>query len=155
MNQQHHVIGTILAAFTVHGDPKAQPRARAFARNGMVRMYDPGTAESWKGCVALAAMDHVPPAPNSGPLMLTLAFLFKRPKAHYKASGLLKDSAPLWHEKKPDIDNLAKAVMDAATTLGLWHDDKQVATLSTLKRYVVGDERPGCNVTISSLTPQE
>jgi hypothetical protein len=36
----------------VHGEPKGQPRPRAFARGGMVRMYDPATAEGWKSAIA-------------------------------------------------------------------------------------------------------
>ena len=54
--------------------------------------------------------------------------------------------------KKPDLDNLVKAVMDACTMLGFWSDDKQVATISTLKRFVHGDEFPGADVTISTLS---
>jgi len=41
--------------FFVSGDPKAQPRIRAFAINGHARVYDPGTAEGWKSLIAVAA----------------------------------------------------------------------------------------------------
>jgi len=156
MSENHHLVrGQALASFTAYGTPKAQPRARAFARNGHVRMYDPATAEGWKGQIALAVQDYLTGRPYEGPLLLTLVFLFPRPKAHYKASGLLKDNAPLWHDKKPDIDNAAKAVMDALTAVGLWHDDKQVASVSMLKRYTMADERAGCAITVASLLPLE
>ena len=156
MSDTHHLLrGRAMASFTAYGTPKGQPRARAFARNGHVRMYDPATAEGWKGQVALAAQDYLPPEPLDGPLLLSLAFLFPRPKAHFKSSGLLREDAPLWHDKKPDIDNAAKAVMDALTTLGMWGDDKQVASVSMLKRYTMNDERAGCQITVASLLPME
>ena len=152
----HHVQATALASFTAYGEPKGQPRARAFAMGrGKVRMYDPGTAEGWKSQIAHAAQDFIPPTPHQGPLLLTLCFLFPRPKAHFRANGLLKETAPLWVEKKPDIDNAAKAVMDALTMLGMWDDDKQVASVSKLKRYIMNDERAGCEITIATLSPNE
>ena len=156
MSENHQLVrGHALASFTAYGTPKGQPRARAFARNGKVRMYDPATAEGWKGSIALAVQDHLPPQPYEGPLLLTLVFLFPRPKAHFRANGLMREDAPLWHDKKPDIDNAAKAVMDALTTIGLWKDDKQVASVSMLKRYNMGAERAGCAITVASLEPLE
>ena len=44
----------LIATAFVHGEPKAQPRAKAFARNGRAGIYDPGTAEGWKGAIAAA-----------------------------------------------------------------------------------------------------
>ena len=32
-------------SFTVLGDPKGQPRPKAFSRGGHAAVYDPGTAE--------------------------------------------------------------------------------------------------------------
>jgi Holliday junction resolvase RusA-like endonuclease len=121
-------------SFVVYGTPKGQPRPRAFARNGLVRMYDPGTAEAWKGEIALAAKPHTPSEPIAGPVALNLQFYFARPKKHYKRETLRAD-APYRHTGKPDIDNLCKAVMDALTQLRWWHDDAQVASLVGLKIY--------------------
>tara|TARA_Y100000590_G_scaffold8514_1_gene10678 strand:+ start:121 stop:594 length:474 start_codon:yes stop_codon:yes gene_type:complete len=153
MSDENHqrVTGICLANFRAYGDPKGQPRPRAFSMNGKVRMYDPGTAEHWKGQVAEAAHDHLPAAPYQGPLMLALVFYFKRPKAHFRSNGLLKDNAPLWVEKKPDLDNMAKAVMDALTAMGMWGDDKQVVVVNMLKRYTVDDERAGVEVNVASV----
>lgn len=150
--EQIRVLAGVACDFTAYGDPKGQPRARAFAMGrGKVRMYDHGTAEHWKGQVALAAHDYLPSAPLEGPLMVRLTFMMKRPKAHFRSNGLLKDTAPLWHDKKPDADNAAKAVLDALTTLGMWGDDKQVAVLSILMRYTIDAERPGCRVCVGQL----
>jgi Holliday junction resolvase RusA-like endonuclease len=121
--------------FSVFGDPKGQPRPRAFSRGGHARVFDPGTAEGWKSCIAIAARPHLPPKPLEGPLSVDLNFFFRRPKIHFKGQTL-RAEAPRYHTRTPDADNLAKAVLDALTTLGMWHDDAQVADLVVRKWYV-------------------
>lgn len=136
--------------FFVSGDPKGQPRARAFARNGMVRIYDPGTAEGWKSAVAAAYKEQCPTATTFSPydaIGVSLEFWFARPKSHMGKRGL-KDSAPRAHTQKPDCDNLAKAVLDAMTQLGVWRDDSQVWAIRVAKHWCNVPGSPGCNVII-------
>jgi Holliday junction resolvase RusA-like endonuclease len=138
--------------FFVSGEPKGQPRARAFAINRggktMVRMYDPATAEGWKNQIAAVARPFIPPTPPLGPVMLRLHFNFPRPKAHLRSDGNVRPNAPHWHTSKPDIDNCTKAVMDALKTLGFFKDDAQVCEKQVTKVYFV---QPGCIVTITYL----
>ena len=130
----------------VKGEPKGQPRARAFARGGMVRMYDPGTAEGWKSAIADEWRRSAPAMPKiETAVSLTLVFFMPRPKSHFNKNGL-KPAAPNWFEKKPDSDNLAKAVMDCLTQLGIWQDDDQVVILKVLKQYAASDA--GCEITV-------
>ena len=129
--------------FAVQGEPKAQPRPRAFARKmgsaWVARVYDAATAEGWKSLIALAARPHRPRAPIVGPVRVDLCFYFARPKSHFrtgKLSGVLRDDAPKFHTQKPDRDNLEKAVLDALTQVGgFWKDDSQVCAGSVSKRY--------------------
>jgi len=144
--------------FEVLGNPKGQPRPKAFARkfgNGkvMARVYDPGTAEGWKSQIAIAVRDLIPTPPLDGPIRLTIEFRLPRPKAHYhKVRGclypVLRDDAPHWHIGKPDTDNMTKAVKDCLTTLGMWRDDSQVCDEHPIKIY---GERPGMTVVISRI----
>jgi crossover junction endodeoxyribonuclease RusA len=131
--------------FTAFGDPKGQPRPRAFHRGGMTRVYDPGTAEGWKGQIAVAARPHKPKTPIEGPINVLLFFIFPRPKSHSTKKGL-RDSAPDFHTSKPDADNLAKAVLDCLTQLGFWKDDAQVCELQIHKRYGTNG---ACRITIN------
>lgn len=143
--------------FFAGGEPKGQPRPRAFAFNGKARMYDPGTAEGWKSCVAAAAHGNLPATALTGPVGLEVEFYFARPKSHYgtgRNAHALKPNAPHWCASKPDIDNAVKAIMDCCTTLGAWHDDAQVVTLIAAKRYA-DEMRTGAWITIRDLERTE
>lgn len=139
----------------IYGAPKAQPRTRAFASNGKARMYDPGTAEAWKGDIArqtkkLHGMN------LQGCLKVSLYFFMERPKSHFKTDGKsLKSVAPKrYFAKKPDADNLAKAVLDALTVLNIWQDDSQVVILEITKAWSI-DHRSGCVLTILTIEENE
>lgn len=135
----------------IPGEPKGQPRPRAFARGGSARVYDPGTAEGWKGLVAAALRPHLGD-PLLGPVRVTMRFLMPRPgRLHRK--GPHPEDGEIPHVGKPDVDNLAKAVLDVGTQLHLWHDDAQVARLVVEKSYHADKGgRPGLHFTIESLT---
>lgn len=132
----------------VAGNPRGQPRPRAFARHGKARVYDPGTAEHWKSQIALAFPQTI--LAYAGPVAVTLHFGFMRPKSHFRKGGGLTKSAPLAHLGKPDLDNAIKAVLDALTTIGVWPDDTQVVDLCATKRYADPGDRAGCQITIAT-----
>lgn len=125
--------------FFAQGLPKGQPRAKAVGFGGRARVYDPGTANDWKGCVKRAAHDAgATNALLSGPLECSLRITFPRPKSHFrtgKNAHLLRDDAPYYHTAKPDRDNSDKAIMDALTDACVWQDDCQVCTGRITKIY--------------------
>lgn len=135
-------------SFRVAGTPKGQPRPRAFARGGMVRVYDPGTAEGWKSIIALTSKPFLKDAHPDKSVDLTIDFWFKRPKAHFKADGSLKPMAPTFFKQKPDLDNLEKAVLDCLTVVGFWKDDCQVVHLQSTKNWASSACPEGCVITI-------
>ena len=110
----------------------------------MARMYDPSTAEGWKGQIADAAKQYLPEIPTELPVSLSLSFFMPRPKKHFNSKGLKMDS-PENFIQKPDADNLAKAVMDALTVIGMWKDDAQVYELRVLKKF---GEHTGAQITV-------
>lgn len=146
--------------FTVDGEPKPQPRPRAFARKMgnkfVARVFDAGTAEAWKSQVVLASKAFRPEQPMDGPVLVRLSFYLQRPKAHYIAGNPargLRPDAPFYHTGRPDFDNLAKAVCDALTQCGgFWHDDSQIATAIVTKMY---HDQPGCGINISLISSQD
>jgi Holliday junction resolvase RusA-like endonuclease len=136
--------------FFAQGTPKGQPRPRAFAMklgNGKfsARVFDAGTSEGWKSCVAMAAKPFLPPTPLTGPLEMSIDFYFARP------ARLLTKKSPdgeIPHTSKPDVDNLAKAVLDALTQTGMLVDDSQVYSLVAAKFYVVRGNTSGAQIEI-------
>lgn len=142
-------------AFTITGEPKGQPRPRAFARKmgsvHVARFYDSDVADEWKRAVQIVVLDasivHKWPL-TLGPVAISMCFSLPRPKSHFGAKGL-KASAPVHHSGKPDADNLAKLVMDQITKSGrVWRDDSQVVSLSVGKLWASGNES-GCSVLIA------
>lgn len=142
--------------FRVLGIPKAQPRARAFARKMggkfVARVYDAGTAESWKSMVVTCGNAVRPQVPLEGPLRVDITFLMPRPARLRK-----KKSPPgrIWFASKPDRDNLDKAVLDAMTQTGWWIDDAQVVSGMVQKVYCAVDEAPGAIIAVRQLLDSE
>ena len=140
-----------MITFFAIGNPKATPRPKAARIGGFTRIYTPGTADDWKMIVRHECgrvWDH---RQIEGPIALTLEFFFDRPANHTGKKGL-KPWAPSFHTSKPDVDNLAKAIMDALTNLGVWKDDSQVADLIVRKLYRNQNGAQGCRVTIKPET---
>lgn len=132
----------------VFGDPKGQPRPRAFARRMgnrfVARVYDSDVADAWKQEVdkALNATDWTC---EKGAVIL--AFWFQRPKSHFRANGELKSWAPALHVSKPDLDNLAKLVLDRMTKHGIWPDDSCVVSLTVTKNWAA-ERKAGCKIIV-------
>jgi Holliday junction resolvase RusA-like endonuclease len=135
--------------FHVSGTPKAQPRVKAFVRGGHAGVYTPDSAESWKQSVRQKAVANAPESLITGPIRLQLDFFLPRPKAHLDRHGVPKAKSPVWHCKKPDLDNLIKAVTDAITdTQQVWLDDSQIYQITAVKTYAL--YQSGCSVSINA-----
>ncbi len=130
--------------FTVIGTPKPQQRPRAVNRGGFSKVYSPMT--EWKERVIKAASE----LREQGnyfeqSIIVSIDYSFNRPKSHYgtgKNINKLKSSAPDYHIKRPDLDNLNKAVLDAIGDAGLWKDDSIVSVLNTRKFYTDNQQEP-------------
>jgi Holliday junction resolvase RusA-like endonuclease len=143
----------VTISFLVIGLPKAQPRPRAFYNKhlGQARVFEAGTAESWKGNVALAAREHRPATTHEGPVVLEIDILLPRPK---RLNRKADPDGKIPCIAKPDWDNLGKAISDAITPLGIWRDDCQVCDARVRKWYVAKpgqtfDALPGARITIT------
>ena len=88
--------------------------------------------------------------PVMGPVEVNAVFWLPRPKGHYRPSGGLRASAPLFPTVKPDGDKLLRALLDGLTGEA-FADDAQVINASAAKRYCDGAQNrtPGARVSIS------
>jgi len=112
----------LYCSIDVYGEPKGQPRPRAFVnkKTGRASVFDSGQAEGWKGQIALAARPYLPASPLEGPIRLGLTFYFPRPGRLMRKRD---PDGPVMHLSKPDFDNASKAVVDCLTQIGMWRDD--------------------------------
>ena len=113
--------------YTILGDPRPQGRPKFFRRGNFVGAYDPKQSRDYKQTLAAQLAAQSPEFIEQGKAVsIYVEFIFARPKSLPKR---VED-----HVKKPDLDNLIKALKDAAKGI-LWHDDSQVVQLSARKIY--------------------
>ena len=132
------------------GLPRPQPRP-CVTREG--HAYNPPSADAWKARVGLEARAIRGRTPLAGPIRVDVIFLFPRPLSHFigrRPERGLRPGAPVWHDIRPDRDNLDKAILDALTRARLWGDDAQIADGRIQKRYAAAGEPSGAVVTIGT-----
>ena len=129
------------ATFFIPGNPVAQGRGRIVRIGQNARIADPVKSREWKAYVKAVAAEHAPATPSSKPIYLSLRFDFMRPKSRKRDRFVVT---------RPDVDNLAKGIMDAMNGI-FFEDDRQVASLGVLKAYTKADGAPGVYVHLSDM----
>jgi Holliday junction resolvase RusA-like endonuclease len=120
-----------MISFTVPGEPVPQPRQRFSVVAGFPKPYkdEKHPVHAYRQAVALAAklagLGQI-----TEPIQVCVVSVFERPKSHTTGRGVVKATAP--RVPRPDVDNLAKAVLDA---LGDFFNDKLVESLQVSKSY--------------------
>lgn len=157
---------------TVRGLPKPQG-SKTLARNrytGQPIMLEGRDREqreqiqTWRQDVATATearREEIGHEQIAGPVGVTIVFTMPRPAGHFrtvggKVSTILKDTAPSWVDKRPDVDKLTRAVLDALTASGAYRTDAQVALLTAVKVYAAAPRTdalagPGAVIRVSAL----
>jgi Holliday junction resolvase RusA-like endonuclease len=121
----------------VSGKPIAKKRPRFVRKGNFVSTYNDQLTEEGRFILDVKQQYNLPLI--DGPISINLTFVMPRPKAHFgtgRNAGGLKTSAPKYHTKKPDIDNLVKFVFDCLNGI-VWVDDAQIITLFARKIYGV------------------
>lgn len=143
--------------FTVPGDPQSLKRARVTVRRGNAMMYDPAENRAAKNEIVHAWSEAGGERWMDGtPLKVTIACFFRRPAAHFgtgRNAERLKDSAPRFVTRTPDVDNIGKQIGDALNGY-CWRDDSQIADMRVTKVYcdpALGNG-PCITVTVEALT---
>lgn len=133
--------------FFVPGTPVGKGRPRAARRGTGVVMFTPEKTAGYEALVAAAASNAMRAEAGplfTGPLEAVLEMRIPIPaswsKAH-KAAALAGTELPT---SKPDIDNVAKAILDACNGV-VFRDDAQVVMLIATKAF---SEEPGVRVVI-------
>lgn len=134
--------------FFVDHPPVPQPRPRVSMVRGFARAYIPKThaIHAYKEAI-VAEYLRKRGKPFAGPIRCDIVAVMPRPKAKvWKRKPMTSE----FHAGRPDVDNLAKGVLDALNGHA-WADDAQVAVLTCRKRLAAGNEPAGVHITISEL----
>lgn len=140
--------------FAVMGTPVGKGRPRAFAFHGHARMFTPKKTATYESIVRGAFLQECGEKPPlSVPLSVSISCYFPYPKSAYwpvnkNHNGELREE---WKDKpytgKPDLDNVAKAILDGLNAVA-FEDDSQIVGLQISKSY---GERPRAEIQISDL----
>ena len=133
--------------FRINGDPKGKARARCTCRGGRPRMYaDPATAVYQVMIKELAneAFRGVP-LPLRGPVEVHVLAVRKRPKSRMRKKDENERELDV---RKPDADNIKKAVLDALVWSDVLTDDACVWRSEVEKWMADKEEKPHLVVTI-------
>lgn len=74
----------------------------------------------------MALAPHRPEQPSKEPIALSIDFRYSVKSKKLKGT---------WKTSRPDVDNIAKLLIDCMTKSGFWEDDSQIVRLSLEKSY--------------------
>lgn len=132
--------------FLIPGEPTGKGRPR-FTKSGYA--YTPERTASYEQAVRQAYKAEFPgeePIPAGVPVAVKIMAGYGIPKSTSKVKTGRMLAGEIRPTKKPDADNVAKAICDALNGLA-YHDDSQITMLCVSKHYT---ENPGCLVRIST-----
>lgn len=130
--------------FFVPGAPAPQGSKRHIGAGRMIEMSK--NVGPWRERIAITAHNAMTEHGLTligGPTAITIEFILPRPKSAPKS--WTPDAI-----KRPDIDKLARAVLDAITRIVIC-DDAQITDLQAYKRIAGTDETPGAHIEIIAL----
>jgi Holliday junction resolvase RusA-like endonuclease len=135
---------TFSLTFHVDINPVPKGRPRFSKVGGFMRSYTPKKTSDYETEVRTQAQAVMTREPLETPLAVYLYFRLPIPRSHSKKrqeACLSGSERPI---KKPDIDNLAKSVLDGLNGV-VWHDDSQIVSLHLTKVYA---RNPGIDLLI-------
>lgn len=145
--------------FRVHGTPKPQGSKRHVG-NGVMIESAGEALRSWREDVKQAALRErlQLDEPLSGSIEVHATFWLARPRSHFRSgrnAHLLREAAPSYPWRRPDLDKLLRSTLDAISSADLWLDDCCAVCICTTKAYATTDAPPGALLTLWTLDDKD
>lgn len=124
----------IIAELTIPGEPVGKGRPR-FTKNG--HSFTPEKTVNYENLVKLTFKSDYPnaePVAKDVPLAADITAWYRVPASASRKKQEAMLAQKLLPAKKPDTDNIAKAILDALNGLA-YYDDAQIVELTVAKRY--------------------
>lgn len=131
--------------FTHKGEPIGKGRPRFYNGHAVTPPKTREYEEEIRLSFLQANKGKLPMYEKGTALNLHLEFNFEVPKSYSKKKRKLCLNGEQKHTKRPDIDNLVKAVLDALNGY-LFEDDSQVTSVTSCKRF---SESSGVNIRVN------
>jgi Holliday junction resolvase RusA-like endonuclease len=136
--------------FKVPGEPKGKGRPRFSRVGNFTKTYTDAKTKMYEEKIASAArLQMYPHEPLETPLNVTLELHVGVPVSYSKKRRYACLTGEEWPTKKPDIDNVAKAFLDAMNGI-VYKDDVQVIRLYVSKTYSID---PHVLITVHEVLP--
>ena len=121
-------------SFSVPGTPRGKGRPRFTIINGHVSTYTPRETRDYEEYVRECFLLQCGQKTLTGPVSVCITACFEPPRSVSKKirQGMLRGEIP--HTRKPDLDNIGKAVLDALNKIA-YKDDSQITKLKITKQY--------------------
>lgn len=106
-----------------------------FVRNGRAHFYTKSAVRQEESNTVALVLSKLPKdwRPIEGPVSLSLRLVYPYRKGEPKRRTACGNELP--HDRKPDLDNLAKGIVDSIVTAGVVYDDSQFANMNLSKRW--------------------
>ena len=144
----------------IPGEPVAQGRPRAYTgKDGKPHLYDTGRSKRYKNKVRATIMEAIGlPGQTNGtayPSGVPVEVIIRVYHSCPKSDERVRTPAPQrWRVSTPDIDNIAKGVLDACTGY-LWKDDAQVVRLVAEHYTAAQGDKPCVIIEVNHLGTQQ
>jgi Holliday junction resolvase RusA-like endonuclease len=125
-----------MTEFIIPGCPVGKGRPKFSTVNGHAVAYTPAKTVSYENLVRLSYQQQCSGQiyDKDVQLRVRIEAYFPIPKSTSKKNREAMELGYIYHTKKPDCDNIAKACLDALNGVA-FYDDSQVCVLAVSKRY--------------------
>lgn len=129
---------------TIPGEPKAKARPRLARGN---HTYTPKSTVDYENHVRFCYLQQIDKEPTKDPVIMHIKAYFKIPKSASEKNKEQMRLGQLRPVKKPDIDNVIKAIADSLNNYA-YCDDTQIVEVTAEKHYA---DEPKVVVTLRGL----
>lgn len=134
--------------FIVPGEPKGKARPRVFTnKEGKSQAVTPQDTLSYENLVRWVFTNTMEARKLQGEIEAKIVAMYPIPKNMTKKNRQLIDEGKLHPTKKPDLDNVAKIILDSLNKIA-FDDDSQVIRLIVEKHF---SDEPRVEVTLREL----